>query len=166
MLLKLICFKIYIYVNRRNWQHPLWTKVSSSTLALTYNEFHERFQMHTIVALKKMKKWNGRWMIWQTDQQWITENPGSHSLQLRLKTYASVAFTNQGRSQNLWLAMQIKIVKNTKCNEAIESHESTRYGRGRVFFLKQFIKPTPYLDWKDQSSLIGWTFSRILRNYS
>ena len=73
-------------------------------------------------------------MIWQTDQQWITENPGSHSLQLRLKTYASVAFTNQGRSQNLWLAMQIKIVKNTKCNEAIESHESTRYGRGRVFF--------------------------------
>jgi len=31
---------------------------------------------------------------WQTDQQRITENPGSHSLQLRLKTYALVAFTN------------------------------------------------------------------------
>ena len=38
------------------------------------------------------------------------------------------------RSQNLWLAMQIKIDKNTKFNEAIESHESTKYGRGRVVF--------------------------------
>ena len=29
---------------------------SSSTLALTYNEFHERFQMHTVTALKENKK--------------------------------------------------------------------------------------------------------------
>ena len=39
--------------------------------------------------------------------------------------------------------MQIKIDENTKYNEAIESHESTKYGRGRVvvFFLNSSSDP-------------------------
>ena len=59
-----------------------------------------------------------------------------------IKTYICIGSVYQpDRSQNLWLAMQIKIVKNTKCNEAKESHESAKYGRGRVFFLNSSSNP-------------------------
>lgn len=77
----------------------------------------------------------------------------NESLKIRVLTVLATEIKNlcigsvyqPDRSQNLWLAMQNKIVKNTKCNEAVESPESTKYGCDRFFFLNSSSNPRPTL---------------------